>query len=402
MTAQANVFTYTDAIDALVDYTGGASIDVDQRLLRKCVQNAYREIIGRRKWRHLWDHRRVNLNALYATGTVQYTHSTRTVDLTSGTFPTWVGPYARIRINGGTTTAPSIYVCQVASRVSGTQVTLTANLNPGSDIAAGATFTIYQDVYPLDGDFRMANEPTTYTTWGSQYIRFQDWQWLEWHANVQGYPVRWTIGPDNINPGGYAMYVAPYPSVAVPYDFTIQRRGRNAFWTGYETAALTGTIAVSAAGTAVTGSATQFASSMVGSILRVQATGVTTLPDGQGGLNPYFEQKVISVVTDTTHLTVANAFDSAYSGSGIRIADPIDFPEMLIEAFLHGCRWQYCLTANKDPNITRQQQLIYREALIHACEADRAIDVDQVIGQLDRTYDRGFYSGTAFAGSQPS
>jgi hypothetical protein len=384
--AGANVFLFSDAVDNVVDYLGGATQDPEQRIVRRSIYNAYNRIFAERSWAHLYKHTRIQLNPLYNTGTVAYSQSSLTVTLTGGSFPSWAAN-GRIRINSTTTDGSNTaMVCGISAFPTSTTLLLDANLNPGGDIAAGASYTLFQDVYPLPSDFRKAQKPTTYSTWDSLYISPEDWQWLEWHANVQGYPVRWTIMGDTTNIGQYNLCVQPYPTNSVPFDMIYARGGRNIRYTGYETASRTGTISVTANSTAVTGSGTSWTTAMAGAYMRFSAT--STQPDGFGGLNPYVEECRIRSVADGGHLTLYTAPLNTYSATGFVISDPIDLSDQLIEAFKMGCRFQYSVLARTDQHDLALKD--YRMAVRLAMENDSMQESARAVGMKAGGFDRGW------------
>ena len=73
--AEPNVLTFQDVLDHLADFFGGGAQDVEQRLLRRAVVNAYQRLIGERSWQYLYGQARINLVANYNTGTLTYTHT---------------------------------------------------------------------------------------------------------------------------------------------------------------------------------------------------------------------------------------------------------------------------------------------------------------------------------------
>lgn len=383
-TTYAPILTYADAIDQLIGYIAGSSEDAQQRLLRQVVQNAYRDLVNHRSWKCFYEHTRVQMNAAYQIGTISYSQATQTITADSGSgisWPSWAAN-GRIRINGSPT---SVFVCEVDQLTSSTTLTVTNRLNPGADLPTGTSYILFQDVYPLPSDIRKISDPTTYNTWASQYISPQDWQWLEWHANVTGYPVRWTIMRDPKNVAGWALCVQPLPSTNLPFDFVANRWGAQIKWSGKEPVAYTGTIACSAS-TAVTGTTTAFDSTMAGSILRVLAG--TNLPEGQGGLYPYTEEAQIRSVTDGTHLVLSNALTGTYSGAAFVISDPIDLPQTMVDAFLWACRYQYAMTGRmKNSDFVKEE---WRESLLRAMEADTMVEIERAVGDNAKYFDRGW------------
>ena len=126
-------------------FTGAASPEL-QRKIKRSIDNAYRALTNIRDWTYYIYRGRLNTNAMYQTGTIQYVNSTRTVTLTGGTLPSYtnlcvfrVGPVDYQVVNGS---------------ASGSTFQLSINSNPNQDIAAGTTYMLYQDMYVLPVNFQ--------------------------------------------------------------------------------------------------------------------------------------------------------------------------------------------------------------------------------------------------------
>lgn len=220
---------------------------------------------------------------------------------------------------------------RIESYVSSTTFTLDPNLNPGQDVAS-TSFTLFQTVYDMPGDFRGAWEPTNEDNRSLGYVTPTQWQQLErvWPSHSGNFA--WTIMPSPDSYASWTMRVHGYPSALETLDFVYQGRPRPLRFTGYETNSRAGTIAASSGGVTVTGTSTAFSSAMIGSLLRVSST--TDQPTGLAGLNPWTEQKVVTAVASATSLTVDSAFGANYSGVAYHIADPIDVDEDLYELMI--------------------------------------------------------------------
>jgi hypothetical protein len=86
----------------------------------------------------------LRVEAAYSTGTIAYDHTggvvERLVTLTDGTWPDEVQHY-RIVIDGDH--------YPIERRVSDTTLTLQPSENPGADVAAGTSYQVYRQSYPL-------------------------------------------------------------------------------------------------------------------------------------------------------------------------------------------------------------------------------------------------------------
>lgn len=147
--ASISLLTFSDVVEHVRSILGSnASTDVT-RDARRAIINAYDEFAAARRWTYYIGRGRVNTVAPYSTGTITYTHSTRTLTLASGTWPTWAS-YGVVLI------ASVPY--EVASRTSDSVLILSVNSNPGANVAAGTTYTIYRDKYPMPADFLAADQ----------------------------------------------------------------------------------------------------------------------------------------------------------------------------------------------------------------------------------------------------
>jgi hypothetical protein len=397
MVTQVYPYTYADAVDAMCIYLGNAA-GADNAVVRRAIQHAYRDLMARRDWQYTYGQAVIELQPPFNDGTVAYTNSTRTVTLTTtdaGVFPSWSYPYGRLAmadVNGNYTVFP------VIGNPTSTTLLLGPNSNPGADIPSGNAYNLYQSVYPVPPDFKAFTQPTTFVTWASEYIAPEDWYWLEWHGQAAGNPVRWTILPDPHLIGAYCVAVQPWPSVAQPLGFVYQRLMRRMVYCGYETASRQGAVSVS--GTAVTGVGTAFNSAMVGSYLRLSPS--ATVPTGDGDLNPFTEELKIASVTSGTALVLDVGAQNTYSGVGYVITDPVDLPDILMDAFLWGCRFQYSALSRADQR--EDDFKYYIAALRTAFENDAPARLtERRVGRTYKYADRGWFSPSnpSYAYSSP-
>lgn len=363
------LWTYQDAVDLGVDYRNAASDERNQRRVISAVQATYRAIAQARNWKYLYAPYRIQLVAPYSTGTITYDHtggaSERLVTLATGSWPTWAA-YGTLRV--------ASINHKVASRTSTSVINLDAVNNPGADIAAGTSYSLYRSEYPLPSDFKALCLPETESSfYGMTYLKPDEWNKLDRQSSSSGTPSFFTIlgSGDLYAQKQIALY--PYPSAAGTLDFIYQRDARKLVYSGYETNSKVGTVSCSAS-TTVTGSSTQFAAAMVGSIIRFSSS--TTLPDGEGGLNRYQEQRVITAVGSTTGLTLDSATTGTYSGVAYTISDPIDLHPTMLDAF----RWGFLKeldALNKNGEGYQFSNARYREALMLAFENDSDVIFDR-------------------------
>jgi len=325
MAVDDGVLTYHDLLDYITALTDGGARTKDMRLYREAILGAYRDVSMAAEWDYFTTEGRVNLDALYATGTIAYDHTgganERQVTLSGGTWPTWAAK-GRIRFND--------VVYTIDARVSATVITLKTDFNPGADVAALTSYESYRSVYPLPSDlWRIFDVAVEKTSWITYYITPTEWLQRDRFLDYSGQTWAWTMMRDPDADNRWALWVDPHPSIAEPLGFIYRRRPRTLRWAGTETAARTYTITGSSGATTVT---TNIAlpSSMVGTVLRLP-TG-TDHPTGLGGNEPFNEQFKITGISSTT-VTIDSELTAAYSsGTKCVISDPVDMNDTMLEA----------------------------------------------------------------------
>lgn len=369
--SQPLLLTYYDVVKSAMDFLAGNSTSAGQEDIRRSIHAAYREIGQTCKWSFLHKQGRIHLNALYSTGTVAYTHSTRALDLTTGTWPTWAAD-AVVRVGG------EYVVNHVSSRESDSQLILDATLNPGADVAAGTSYTIYQQWYALPWDFYKLIAPWGENAWRmGQQLPWDDMLSLDRYRDESGDMRYFCVRevPDLM--GTMGLYMHPPADAADTIDFIYQRHPRQLRYTGHDTAETQGTITVTAASAAVVGSGTAFASKMVGAALRV-GTDATYTPTGLDGVHPFDDERIVKSVTDTTHLTLDTTITTSRSGVKYCISDPVDVDSVLYDAFRR-CVEKH-LAIGRNLKNKGEVMASYRDALNLARGADQRVNQRRVMG----------------------
>src|SRR5690606_12812154 len=122
--------------------------DPDQRDIRQAVLDGYDDVHHGAEWTFLYAPLQIALHAPQTSSTIAYDHTggayERVVTLAAGSWPDWAA-YGTLKIGN------ALY--QVATRESATQLTLREDSNPGDDVTAGTSYTLYQSSYPLPADF---------------------------------------------------------------------------------------------------------------------------------------------------------------------------------------------------------------------------------------------------------
>lgn len=387
------VYTYDDVLENLKDFGSGHGFSFQQRMMRRAVQAAYRELVAVRDWRWLYKDGRIQLTAAYTTGTVAYLHSSgtyaRELTLTDGTWPDWIED-AVVRFDD--------VVSIVESRKSDTVITLDVQKNPGADVAAGETYTSYKRWYPLPNDFVALWAPLEDTSWlKSQYRPVQDLAALDRWDDSTGDIHYYAIGPGDGLYGANVLYVGWPSDETETLDITYKRMPRTLRYSGQDNAESVGTITVTAGSPTVTCSGTLLDSGMNGSLLRIGTSG-TYRPTGLEGDYPYAEQRTIIDVTGGTSGTLTLDANVATSRSGVRftITDPVDLPVMAYEALLRCAEKHLARSYRKalDQATLRDIERAWEDALEKAKFADGGMIRQRRIAGSRRGYGVQVADGT--------
>lgn len=356
---QPYVFTHNDVIGHLSDWSGftGASSQDMLRKIKRSIDNAYRTLTHLKDWSIYAYRCRLNTNAMYNTGTIAYTHSTRTVTLTGGTLPSYtnlctlrVGPVDYLIVNG-------------SANIGAGTFKLSVNSNPGADLAAGTAYTLYQDMYAQPVNLRaMGTLKDCNRSRFLAYVTPNDMIASRQIYQTPTLPFRYTIRGDESYLGSCGIQLYPPPDQAYQYDYMGYRYPRP-FTTPIPYT--TGTVTTS--GTTVTGTGTAWTAAMLGTIIRFSTT--TTAPTGMYGSNPYYLQRRVTAINSATSLTIDLALDTDQTGVAYEISDPIDMDAgAMYTAFLRLCEYELGQLLNRDDVDRLAQQ--YTAAMMIARDGD--------------------------------
>ena len=357
------VYSYSDALDALTDFAQSWNAAGSQAILRRCIRQARDEIAAVHNASFLTKRDRVLLRAAQTTGTVTYDHTggatcERQLTLTGDTWPSWAVD-AAVRLDD--------MVCDIQAVKSSTVVQLEAVMNPGQDVAAGTSYTLYPRHYALQPDFMKILSVAEESSWMlGDYVSASEYFALDRYNSETGDPRQYTIAqiPDQL--GRMGLFVFPPSDTTEPLDLLYKRKLRDLRYSGHTSAEYAGTIVVTAGSAAVAGTSTQFDSKMVGSLLRISSS--TTRPGGLESDNPWVEQRVIDTITNATTLTLDGNVATTRSGVSYVISDPVDLDSIFWNAFLACCQKQYAVA--RDLKNKAEVIAAYREALLIAKGGD--------------------------------
>lgn len=321
------LLTYDDCVQHLVDVIQFNDATRLGRIARRAVDTTYRDLPYKLNWKYYQRRATFETVASYSTGSIAYDHtggaSERLVTLTTGTFPSWT-KYGRIIIDD--------VAYRIATNPSSSTITLYEEDNPGADVTAGETYTLYRSEYPLPADFRRNVRLYDTSDEGEiPLLGFGESQRMQIGVDrTPNTPRRAYIRNTGDYMGVWSVEFMPPPSAARTYDLSYEAKPRDILTVSYST----GTVSTSS--TAVTGSGTTFPVGCAGSVIRFGVSASSTAVTNKFGANPFSEQRVIVSRDSATALTLDAAPTTAYSaGTAYQISDPIDLhPGAMTTAFL--------------------------------------------------------------------
>lgn len=363
------VRTYQDAVQYLTD-----QFDVDgkssriSRNVRRAVEEAYRELPQQAYWSYYRRRAIINTVASQSTGTIAYTHSTRTVTLTGSTFPSDAEKYRIIIDNAH---------YDIESYTDSTNVVLPSLSNPGANVSSGETYALYRNEYPLPSTFRRALGLIDVSSQVPlRIISDKEEQSLQQsYQGTPGVPDFAAIRNTGEQAGGLSLIFNCPPSAARSYDLLYDAFPRQfVIAEKYST----GTVSVSSGSASLTGSGTTFPSNCAGCVIRLSADSGSeptgpygALIEGQDIDNPYSFQTSVKSYSSATALTLTDAATAAYSGVKYTLSDPLDLEEgAMLSAFWRLAEANYARLARFELPVIQMYEMQARNAVILAKEND--------------------------------
>lgn len=379
---KADIWTYADLITHALDYLGAATDAQTERFARRAIQLAYQTMQSQQNWTYYYQLGHFNTVAPYSTGTVAYTHSTRTVALTGGTWPTWAADGMIVIDN---------VPYPVVSRTSGSAVVLADANNPGANVAGGTTYEIFREAYTLPVDFgsmdslyRMNGSPFSLS-----YLTPGDFLGNMAFNVGPSEPFYYTITNDPNRYGVLAIRLRPAPSDIFPLSFMYRRRPRSLKVDSYNT----GTATVTSASTTLTGIGTSWASNLVGCIVRF-AQDNRAVPTGPSGANPCWLERSITAFTSATTMTLDAVPGQNLTAVKYSISDPADMEAGAMSTYLLREVERQCRAVKRMKPASDEETQQYQIALRQAFEADsrrfesRSAGAGLVWGEVPLKYGR--------------
>lgn len=355
---------YQDIIQRLTRYIGGNKKDASSAEIRDAIQDALRDVVDGYHWQSLQATYMLALSAP-VTLTLSYDHtggsSERIWTVTSGTLPSWSN-YGTLRV--GNNDWP------IQRQLDSTTLQSPVEVNPGADIASTSNVQFYRDSYTLRPEVLRVGAVYPETAVIAQNEVYSQLQGLRRIQGSSGSVYRTTVIRDRHLPHRLALQAYPWPDTAEYMEFPIYRRPRELKYTGFAKRDRTGTVTISSGSTTVTGTGTLFESGMEGAILRVSSNSVD-YPTDSSGPNPAALEAVIDQQSSTTALTLlSNDTSTTFTDVKYTISDPVDIPNLMMNAFLRCCEKHLEFNRNRDQQGRNQAVNLYQDALMDAKYAD--------------------------------
>lgn len=327
------LWSFRDAIEHVLDGTvSGDKSARNLRSARRAVFEAYRDLPNKREWRYY--HRRYQFAS-----SAEQTSSTLVFDYTGGT-------YERMAtIAAGTWPSDAIFYeliidnvrYEVEDRKTSTIITLTERANPGADVAAGTSYTLARNSYPLPDDFGSLDTLAEVGSNGFalEHVYLDEFLRRRSHSSEVEQSTYYTTVPTPKYAGGLAILLGPSPTSAEYYELAYRARPRQPRVELYNI----GSVTTTASSAVVTGTSTAFAAAHVGCVLRISAddnppaTLIGSLLDTN--VSTYCDQGIIKSVDSATQVTLQQAVSTAVTTKPYTISDHLD-----VEA---GAMWTYFL-----------------------------------------------------------
>lgn len=371
------LWTLADCVEHLIDSANATGLSEERRKARRVVIDAYRQFPQFAEWTYFYKHGIVTTQASQEAGTCAYDHTggaeERLVTLTDDTIDTTYGSWFTIVID-------DVHY-PIETVVSSTTFTLPEFSNPGADVAAGTSYLMYRNIYPVPVDFRTGGELMEFEGQGNAPVFVSPEELLsslEYDNTPQSWLRFYSIRGGGQQYSGLVFEFSPPPSAAMTLTFSYTADPRPIGMIGTVTEYSTGTVAVS--GTTVTGTTTAWTNRLVGSVIRFTAS-TTALPTGPAGAygndNPYTEQRIITDVASATSLTIDAALTGTYSGVKHTIGDPLDLDyHVMLDAFLALCEWKFAGILTKEQKFIDVKEAAWRRQYARAMAADNRTPKD--------------------------
>lgn len=354
------VWTYRDAVDRVLDVFSDEPSARQLRQAAAAVLSAARRLPSYHEWKCFTRRAVINVVAAYSTGTVAYTHSSRTLTLTDGTWPSWAA-FGEVKIGN--------VVYQIESRTSDSAIVLEPNSNPGANVASGTSYSLFRSRYPLPVDFRRLDDVYRSDRSGPLSVNTAQGAFGEALCGYgpMGIPRAINVVNDPKYMGGLSVQLTPTPATAETVTFQYHRGMRPLRTLEYNT----GTAAT--VGTALTITAGVLTDLHVGCLIRFSSSGTaptSVIGNRSDVVNPAVHEATILSRSSATAAVLDAAPSSDVSAVAFTISDPIDLNSpTMFDAFLALAEWEYGRIAKRKDSPDHERN--FMRALNLARDADR-------------------------------
>jgi hypothetical protein len=203
------------------------------------------------------------------------------------------------------------------------------------------------------------------TEWGTWVMRHNG------HVIITGNTI---MGNPKVG-NGLCLRIFPYPDQDRTIDSVYKRRSREVTLDKYET----GTVTIDSvnAPQTVIGAGTQWAASMVGSVLRV--SGTKDPPTGWTGSNPAVLERNLTTFVSNGNMAFDDLAPNSFTAATYRISDPIDIEDgAMLELFYRACELEIAIERRMKELPTIRK--FYSDYLVTAKEADSRVFAARVAG----------------------
>lgn len=340
-------------------------------MAKRSCQEAMRELSNVSPWLYYDTTYLFTTAPTLSTGTVAYDNADGTYDnlltLSGATFPENARLYTVI-LNGAH--------YPIDRYIDTTNVMLDQDQNPGADIAAGASYTLYRPSYPVPIDFVEIGRLFDMTNQREIDLISSD----QHHADTVYYhstpdtPLRATIRNSGEYLNSLSLLFSPPAGSALRYEYVYQRRPKSLVVEKYST----GTLTVTEGETTVEIASGSVGTEHIGSVVRF-GTASSEPTSVLGGLDdtiiaPSHQAIILSVSSNGTSFEIDEAPESTMTYVKFTISDPLDVDHgAMLSAAQRLAEAAYTRMTKRDPRERREREELAMWALRNARERDSRV-----------------------------
>jgi len=361
------IITYQDIVEHILDMFDEDRAGRPLRVARRAARESLRELHMAHRWSYYTSERTFVTAAAQTTGTITYDHTggsyERLLTLADATWPTNVTDYKII--------IDDVHY-PIERYLTTTTVTLDPNNNPGADVAAGTSYKIYRESYPLPVNFGDFGNLIDLTNNRVVPVISSDVQ-LSSKEIAQDTPdTPWQVAIRNAGEylNSLSFVFVPPPGSEIRYRYTFQRAPRS-----LETEVnSTGTCSANSGSTSVTMSGDHtLTAKHLGAVLRfgTAAAVPTNIFGGIDGTdNPFVDQGIILSIYGTA-VVIDNAVSQTHTDVMFTVSDPVDIENnIMLTAYQRMCEARFTSMTKRELKDRRDREELALFALRLAKERD--------------------------------